>query len=163
MPHSIPREAAPPCQPPTGAAKNAPADMVVFYVGGGRDFDDEIGPDGYVLRVVFLDSAFRSVSINRGALRVRLLQQPEKTPWAIWDIDAAELASMWIPSRLLDGYMLRLSWGTTPPARGDFVFYVYYYPDGLDAAPVYCRRVFCQDYQLRTAEPPAGETTDALQ
>jgi len=164
MPRPVSYQPLPPCSPPSAAlTQNAPVDMVVFYVGSGREFDDVVGPDGYVLRVVFLDSNYKSVAIRRGMLRIFLLAQPEEQFQASWNISAADMPAMWIPSRLLDGYMLRLSWGATPPARGDFVFYVYYYPEGPDAPPAYCRRVFCQDYLLRPAELPADETAAAPQ
>ncbi len=152
-----------PCQAPDGTVRNVPADMVVFYVGSGRNFNEEAGPDGYVLRVAFLNEAYQAVKIERGILKVCLLTSPREEPWMWWEADADKLAAMWIPSRLLDGYMLRLGWGTMTPPRGDYIFRVYYYPNGSDAPAAYCRSVFCQDYELRAAELPAAEAIDAPQ
>jgi len=129
--------------PPSGA----PVDMVLLYVGTGREFDEQPGPDGFVIRVVLLDGAYRAIRTPRARLTVGLYTPGGSQPVRLWQVEPQNLSRYWLPTRLLDGYLLRLSWADEPVAPGHYLFRVVW--EGLSGGRL-CREVFFQDRQERT-------------
>jgi hypothetical protein len=105
------------------------AEIVLAYVGSGRDFRDPQGSDGYVLRVIPLDSSHHEVKLAADVF-IGLYRGVDKdnlqgsVALRAWQLSADTPADYWIATSLLDGFMFRLDWGPEALPPGDYIFLV---------------------------------------
>jgi len=104
-------------------------EIVLAYVGSGRDFRHPSGSDGYVLRVIPLDGSHHEVKLAADVF-INLYSSVDagnlqgSVPLRIWQLSAETLADYWINTSLLDGFMFRLDWGQEALPPGDYIFLV---------------------------------------
>ena len=111
-------------------------DIVLSYLNTGRHFDapdpnadpiEDAAPQGYVLRVIPLDATYRAICLTGTAMRISLYAADADTsarPLMNWIIAPEDLNAYWTRTQLLDGYLVRLSWGTHDPSCGDYILSV---------------------------------------
>ena len=128
------------------------AEIVLAYLGAGRDFRKPLGSDGYVLRVIPLDSSYSEVNLAADVF-IGLYRSVDKndlqgvSPLRLWQISSERLADYWITTSLLDGFMFRLDWGQEALPPGDYIFLVLmkYQHNGLTES-------VCQQIEFRSIE-----------
>ncbi len=138
------------CDSEDRAATNAPvAELVLNYLRIGRDFYEPSGNDGYVLRVIPLNADYCPVRLTGGvrmSLQSVLPQNNNDNSQVLmqWQASGRLLQDYWMPGRLLDGYLFRLSWSDRQPPPGDYKITVeieYYVNDAMQRL---CQEIFIQ-------------------
>ncbi len=115
-------------RPPSTGHSEA-TELILTYVGTGRDFKDPGVPAGFVLRVIPLNDAARPTSLQTDLI-ISLLKSTSDSKDKLsesllcWRVSRDSLARHWVRSRLLDGYLFRLAWGTEPVAPGEYLLLV---------------------------------------
>jgi len=122
--------------------------LVLSYFNNGRDFVAPAGADGYVLNVIPLNAKYQAFPVE-GNVTISLWNNDSpnnkttKKPLKIWRINDDVLPKYWQTTRLLDGYIFRLSWGSTPMPPGEYQFLVRMdYKQGKTIRTVYQHIVF---------------------
>jgi len=136
------------------APQGQAAELVLSYIGAGRDFREPVGPDGYVLRVFPLDG--QAAPLNRPAdVTIALFETKAQGtgegagPLRIWRVSSDALTQYWVRGRLLDGYLFRLDWGRQNVAAGRYVLFVRLdYGTGPDAGAI-CGEISFEDFERR--------------
>jgi len=122
--------------------KGGPADLLVSYVQGGRDFAGEEGTDGYVLRVIPLSKSYSPIELE-GNMVVALYEQGGERPVRVWQMGGERLAGCWMETTMLPGYVLALHWGEVSPGPGHYLFRMWYV--GTEAEGAMCREISFTD------------------
>lgn len=113
--------------PSTG--RSEAIELILTYVGTGRDFTEPGVPEGFVLRVIPLSDTARPAPLQADLIIALFKPGSDgKGEWSVpllcWRVSRDNLAHYWVRSRLLDGYLFRLAWGAEPVAPGEYVLFV---------------------------------------
>ena len=133
--------------------QSAIRELLLTYVNSGRNFDNQTGPDGYVLRVIPLDQASRPRQAETD-LHIALFARYEDASASsvekqrlTWTVPAARLPEYWVRTRMLDGYLLRLSCRDRLPPPGEYVLRVRLL-DGQEPNQTWiCQKISFQDIE----------------
>jgi len=114
-----------------------PDHLIVAYIASGRDFDPlppdaepnepaaSSGPNGYLLRVIALDTQDKSVALS-GDVTIYLFPgeprhcDPNLAALHVWQVPSRALDAYWTRTSLLDSYIFRLSWQDRDPGPGAY-------------------------------------------
>ena len=131
------------------------ARIILFYMTSGRDFNESIGPDGYVLRLVPLDKKSRSVQVDGEVIIGLFADSAQKSdiskskPLICWRITEDILSQYWARTSLLDGYVFRLDWGEAQLRPGSYQLAVQVRYQHRGTVWSICREVSFQDLRIR--------------
>ncbi|MBI9017876.1 MAG: hypothetical protein JEZ07_11520 [Phycisphaerae bacterium] len=107
------------------------ADIALRYVSGGRDYNFDGKADGYAVIATPILKNFDVTEIQGKAI-VRLYRivnnnnKEEVIEKALlrWDVHPGYLPINWRKTNMLDGYVLRLSWGENAMATGRYLLLI---------------------------------------
>lgn len=112
---------------PDAVAGGVVRDISIVLTSRGRDWRQPEGPDGYPVRVFLLNGLDQYVRAD-GAIQAFLVYAPldphRNKALCAWSIDAEEARRHFRQDKVA-GYLLRLDWGASPPARtGTFMLVI---------------------------------------
>lgn len=140
-----------------GDGKTGVRELVLRYLTSGRDFAGAQGPDGYVICVTPLDIKWRVRQIGN-KMTVGLFNSEkedeitESNALFLWQLKSDRLRRYWTTTSLLDGYVLRLSWGDYDPGTGSYLLVVMLEVGSGGKAASICQKIEFEDVLLREQE-----------
>ena len=145
-----------------GDGKTGIRELVLRYLTSGRDFSGDQGPDGYVICVTPLDIKWRVRQVGN-KMTVGLFNSEkedeitESNALLLWQLKGDRLRRYWATTSLLDGYVLRLSWGDYDPGTGSYLLFVMLdIGSGGEAASI-CQKIEFEDVLLREQEEDTSQ------
>ncbi len=132
------------------------SELVITSIEQGRDFREPIGPDGFLLRLIPLSPENKPVKIPAEITIFLFSGEAAKIditsdkPVRTWYVPTSRAQTLWRPSILLEGFLLRLDWGERL-ANGTYLFVVHVrYPHKNHASSI-CQKLPFEQYYMEPA------------
>lgn len=124
-------------------------DLILMYLSDHRQFDEAPGVDGYVLRVIPINTKPQSQRGVVAGVTISLFEGRDPYPFLTWDIPPNQLDAYWMPGRPCDGYVFRLHWGSEPVPKGRYRLNVVWAYQDRHRPVTLCRDVYFDDQAPR--------------